>query len=782
MKQLFILFLCLPGVLHAQHSTISIAHFGPVHTYRVERHARFGDTALYYMRMWQRPGLSRDSQFYYQAMEGMYRHAESERQFRYNDSAWMADLHGRQHGWKPYHTGSQEWHYPMKLDFLNNSDQYISCPGEYVPMDIDVTAGIFYSHAGNGTPATIPGSPANAAIPIGGPHNACGLTANGQLWCYGGWTLNGQIQTVGGIKQGVGVSNMGQINRDSLGNTLDPIFNCFLSGTNYGNFWNIGFVTTTGKAYIGGELEGYNEGNGTWGNQWAAYPVQVQAAGNPFFTKIQGGYIFLAMDSAGNAWDWGGNGYNYWLGQGNSPSYKTPTKLTLPAGYKVRDIASNGSFSYLIAYDASGTQHIFAFGQQYYEDYIGISGQATLGTTLMDITAYLTPYLEVGHKIAKIYTSSNATLAILDNGHLYGWGGCPCGELGNGVMLNWWNNGPFFWNFGPHQCQQIHPTRLLPGVNNIMGAYVCQSNSFYNTVYDSAYNSGSAGRNKSGTAQLVALPQDSTTSLIGALYVQGSLSSLPDSWEERSWRKNKGNRIQQNHPVTSNWCILNPTSSANGLDCAGFSNPASGLPLTGSLTATVTNGYVVLNANNVRTSNGTVIIRMFWSQPDSATAPSKMAMRWRAESVDTIFSDVNGNPLASGVYNATCQLITEHYDTVLMNVQFVTNVTQPTVSILGGSPQYIYLPQTSTILTASAAGTGGATITGYSWTQQSGPNSATIVNNSGASTSITGMIQGSYVFKITVTDSNGNTASATVTVTVLALNGLNTPYPILVGH
>ncbi|HVU54461.1 MAG TPA: T9SS type A sorting domain-containing protein [Puia sp.] len=103
-----------------------------------------------------------------------------------------------------------------------------------------------------------------------------------------------------------------------------------------------------------------------------------------------------------------------------------------------------------------------------------------------------------------------------------------------------------------------------------------------------------------------------------------------------------------------------------------------------------------------------------------------------------------------------------------------TTQAPPTVS--AGTNQTITLPaasgtsaaatSTSTTLTGSASTSGS--IASYQWTQVSGPNTATFGNAKAASSSVAGLIQGTYVFKLTATDNVGQSASAQVTVTVNA--------------
>lgn len=57
-------------------------------------------------------------------------------------------------------------------------------------------------------------------------------------------------------------------------------------------------------------------------------------------------------------------------------------------------------------------------------------------------------------------------------------------------------------------------------------------------------------------------------------------------------------------------------------------------------------------------------------------------------------------------------------------------------------------------------------ITTYAWTNISGPNTPTIVSTSSSKTSVTGLISGTYVFRLTVTNRNGQTNTDDVTLYV----------------
>lgn len=85
----------------------------------------------------------------------------------------------------------------------------------------------------------------------------------------------------------------------------------------------------------------------------------------------------------------------------------------------------------------------------------------------------------------------------------------------------------------------------------------------------------------------------------------------------------------------------------------------------------------------------------------------------------------------------------------------------PTVD--AGPDQTIQLPATLSLSATGSAPSGS--ITGYAWTKQAG-GAATITTPNAASTTVTGLSVGTYVFRCTVTDDKGATAYSEVQVTV----------------
>jgi PKD domain/Polysaccharide lyase len=91
----------------------------------------------------------------------------------------------------------------------------------------------------------------------------------------------------------------------------------------------------------------------------------------------------------------------------------------------------------------------------------------------------------------------------------------------------------------------------------------------------------------------------------------------------------------------------------------------------------------------------------------------------------------------------------------------------PVITI--GSAQTITLPTSSVNLTGSATDADG-TIASYLWTKVSGTG-GTISNPNSASTSVTGLTAGAYVFNLKATDNAGGSSNKTVAVTVNAATG-----------
>jgi hypothetical protein len=82
-----------------------------------------------------------------------------------------------------------------------------------------------------------------------------------------------------------------------------------------------------------------------------------------------------------------------------------------------------------------------------------------------------------------------------------------------------------------------------------------------------------------------------------------------------------------------------------------------------------------------------------------------------------------------------------------------------------GTAQTIQLPTDSVTLTGTASDADGK-VTGYLWSEVSGPNAAIIVNPGSLSTKVRGLIAGTYLFQLMAIDDLGATGLDTVSVQV----------------
>lgn len=104
------------------------------------------------------------------------------------------------------------------------------------------------------------------------------------------------------------------------------------------------------------------------------------------------------------------------------------------------------------------------------------------------------------------------------------------------------------------------------------------------------------------------------------------------------------------------------------------------------------------------------------------------------------------------------------YEWLLLSQRTFAPVTTPSAN--AGPDKSIVFPIAVTTLNGSGTAGEGHTISSYTWTKISGPSSFLIVSPSNAITSITGLVPGSYTFRLTVRNSNGVSATDDVQVFV----------------
>jgi gliding motility-associated-like protein len=116
------------------------------------------------------------------------------------------------------------------------------------------------------------------------------------------------------------------------------------------------------------------------------------------------------------------------------------------------------------------------------------------------------------------------------------------------------------------------------------------------------------------------------------------------------------------------------------------------------------------------------------------------------------------------------------------NVQVVVDPVPPNKPpvVTAGINTTVTLPATQTELTGTAVDSDG-TIASLKWTQTQGPNAATITNSTTLNATASGLVKGSYVFKLSATDNSGAIGTSQVIVAVVDVVGANQPPVVSLG-
>jgi alpha-tubulin suppressor-like RCC1 family protein len=139
------------------------------------------------------------------------------------------------------------------------------------------------------------------------------------------------------------------------------------------------------------------------------------------------------------------------------------------------------------------------------------------------------------------------------------------------------------------------------------------------------------------------------------------------------------------------------------------------------------------------------------------------------------------NPFAltsSNLYLSTCPacILTP---TISPCNTFTIPTDIPPVSVPGPN-QTITLPTTTTILDGTASHDPDGTVVYYKWRQVGGPSGNTVLDSTYAKTRIAGLVAGTYVYRLTVTDNGWDSSATTITVVVQNSSG-NVPPTVSAG-
>ncbi len=172
-------------------------------------------------------------------------------------------------------------------------------------------------------------------------------------------------------------------------------------------------------------------------------------------------------------------------------------------------------------------------------------------------------------------------------------------------------------------------------------------------------------------------------------------------------------------------------------------------------TITLPVNSVTINGSASSASSGS-IVSYVWTEK---SGPSAIGLSNAA--INTL------NNLQAGVYVFSLTVTDNNGATGIDAVTITVNAAanQPPVANAGSSIN-LTLPSNSTNLDGSKSADPDGTISSYSWSRISGPNTPGIIGANTTTPNISGMIAGQYVYQLTVTDNNGASSSAQVNIIV----------------
>lgn len=155
------------------------------------------------------------------------------------------------------------------------------------------------------------------------------------------------------------------------------------------------------------------------------------------------------------------------------------------------------------------------------------------------------------------------------------------------------------------------------------------------------------------------------------------------------------------------------------------------------------------------------------STPKTITDLTDLRFEYNAsQQSKTISLDANYIDVKNNSYNGSITLAPYSSAVLIRNGPIVGEPLEANA----GEDQIITLPNNSVDLIGSGGAQGRSTT--YQWTKISGPSSGSIKDPESASTSVTNLVEGVYIFQLKITASGGATSTATVKITVLKESSL----------
>ena len=192
--------------------------------------------------------------------------------------------------------------------------------------------------------------------------------------------------------------------------------------------------------------------------------------------------------------------------------------------------------------------------------------------------------------------------------------------------------------------------------------------------------------------------------------------------------------------------------------------------IEGLSSITLPTNSVDLSASGSSSPNGNIVM-YYW---EKISGPSTYGISGPNNRLSKVHSLVQGTYVirltVTDAKGATAY--TDH--TITVNGKSTSDPIPSNVKAVISGPSQISLPNNSVDLSGSDSYSSDGSISKYRWEKVSGPSSISITGPNNRLTSITSLVQGTYVIRLTVTDSKYATASTDHTITV---GGVSTQEP-----
>lgn len=229
-----------------------------------------------------------------------------------------------------------------------------------------------------------------------GQRHSIALDGSSHLWVWG--------------DGGQGQLGTGRLDDEHSARRIDTIGG--VTGIAAGQYFSI-LLTGAGVPHATGNREGSGPSTGHANLQ----PVSAPA---PFSRITAGAFHAVALDASGNAYSWGRNSDGQ-LGNNTTTPSESFVPVTMPPGVTFTNVSSR--FYHTAAVGSDG--NVWAWGDN-------PQGQIGNGTQHQDALVPARVQLPAGIRAVAVSAGGQHTLALGNDGNLYGWGSNSSGQLGLG--------------------------------------------------------------------------------------------------------------------------------------------------------------------------------------------------------------------------------------------------------------------------------------------------------------------------------------------------------------